>query len=761
MLPVFLQTDGAGENSPLASLSQNALLASVNVEIDSDGRVRRYRRGFLRGLDQSFLPSLGALLADQAYGDTSSFLIDYGISVDRIPQISFADVYNNSYDPALVRGKVVLIGATATELRDEFVTPVSPSMSGVLVHALAYESLIQGRALVGINESIVVLFALVSLALMWPRAGELHLPRFAAKHAVFAGLLVATPFALQALAPVSLDVGAVLLAEAACFIAGIGQELGRRAREITRQREEHLAYVAYHDAETELPNRRALLEQLWADLAETSRHGGAVGVVAIGIDRFSTLRGAIGYGNANRIVRTLAAAIEAAPNAPRAYHLSTSILGVIVRGDGEPAARSASHQLLEVIDAPMDLDGASIDLALRTGSAFANADIGNAETLLGQATLALDKARDANVRNVSYDPNSVPDPKVQLALMSDMKAGLGRGEFTLLYQPKAAARDGRIVGAEALMRWRHPTQGMISPSLFIPVAEKTGAIDALTRWAYRRAMEDQAYLREQGHDLALAVNLSGHTLSDRDFCAELISTAEGGAARICLEITETAIIADSAAALAAIAAFKQAGIRISIDDYGAGLSSLAYLKQIPADELKLDKSLVEGAASSERDRLILKSTIDLAHGLGMLVVAEGVEDEATRAVLCGLGCDTIQGYLITHNESISIADYLTIEKDGEAVYRPTVHYAYHPCDDTILSLHEFQGHNLRHPESVRVMNDEIVDGMDDAVERAYQGWPDRIYIVDLKGNVWYRSAPGPAGFKPAEAEQSLRNLLKG
>jgi EAL domain-containing protein (putative c-di-GMP-specific phosphodiesterase class I) len=293
---------------------------------------------------------------------------------------------------------------------------------------------------------------------------------------------------------------------------------------------------------------------------------------------------------------------------------------------------------------------------LRFGAAFCDGTARNAEKLLENAVVALDQARMRGLRYVRFDAANFPDPKVQLALTSDIGRGIERGEFSLVYQPKAQARDGRINGAEALIRWRHPEHGNIAPDKFIQVAEETGAIDDLTRWVLRQAIGDQQTSISAALDAPISINISGRLLANAGFCAAAIDAVQEANAKLCFEITETAIIEDPNTALASIAALRKAGIKISIDDYGSGLSSLAYLKQIAAGELKLDKSIIADIKTSARDRLILKSTIDLAHGLGMSVVAEGVEDEPTRALLAGLGCDTIQGYLVSR--PLALADFV-------------------------------------------------------------------------------------------------------
>lgn len=642
VLPTFVQPNDPLENAPLEMLSRNATVASVNIPIESDGRVRRYYRGYQHG--EHYHASMASVLASAPYGQTAPFTIDYGIRSDRISRIGFHDVYRGTFDPALVRGKIILIGATALELGDEFATPNRTIMPGVLVHALAYESVVQGRALLNLSGGVVLFLALSALVVLWPKPGSLNLSRMFVRNAAVLSASLVGPIVLQIFAPVSASLGLVLFAQTLCIAVSLRQELQQRARDLLRQREEHLSYVALHDPETNLPNRRAMLEDLARRCASRD---GVVVAIAIGIERFPLLRGAVGYGNANRLVCGLAERIAACSGESDVYHISTSILGLVMTAPCEEQAQRLCAGALNALDTSVALDGQNVELVIRAGAAIASADVASGEALLEHATLALDQARLRKVRYLRYDAAEVVDPLRQLAMISEIGAGLERGEFTLLYQPKSSAAGGEIVGAEALMRWRHPVHGAIAPDEFISAAEKTGAIDVLTRWAVRRAIADQMEMRKRGVELSVAVNVSGRCLSDIGFCNFVIAKARKSDARLCLEITETAIIGDPQAAMSSIAAFRRAGIRIAIDDYGSGLSSLAYLKQIAADELKLDKSLLRELRTQARDRLIVKSTIDLAHGLGMSVVAEGVEDETAFALLTAMGCDLIQGFYIS------------------------------------------------------------------------------------------------------------------
>lgn len=647
VLPTFVQPNSLVENLPLSSLSRDAVIASVNVSVDPDGRVRRYYRGFEhRG--GHYHASIAAVLAGVGYGDTAPFMLDYGIDVDRIDRISFNDVYRDNFNPERVRGRVVLVGSTALELGDEFSTPVSASMPGVFVHALAYESLVQNRALLQPSPLITLALALLVLAALWPRRKPLNLKQLFIRQAAAFACVVAASTALYAVAPISATPGLLILAQLLAAVVGIRREIDRRARELSDQREAHLAFVALHDPETDLPNRRAMLERL-SDQLDGNLDGREAFVVAlaVGIDRFPVLRGAIGYGAANRVVQALAQRLCASTGAAEVHHIATSVIGVVLSAESDAQAKEKAAAALKTLDASVDLDGQRIELLIRSGAAMARIRTCSAEGLLEQATLALDQARLRRVRHINYGEVEIADPKVQLAVRSDVGPGLARNEFSLLYQPKVSAMNGAVIGAEALMRWRHPVHGPIAPDRFIVAAEETGAIDVLTRWAFAQAIADQKQMAAEGIDVPLSINISGRSLADESFRAFVVDQARRHRARLCLEITETAIIEDPAATMASLAAFREAGLTISIDDYGAGLSSLSYLKQISADELKLDKSLVQDLKTTARDRLIVKSTIDLAHGLGLTVVGEGVEDETVFGLLAAMGCDGIQGYFIS------------------------------------------------------------------------------------------------------------------
>ena len=250
---------------------------------------------------------------------------------------------------------------------------------------------------------------------------------------------------------------------------------------------------------------------------------------------------------------------------------------------------------------------------------------------------------------------------------SDLSRGIAQGELRLEYQPKLHLRSRRIASLEALVRWHHPVRGLVSPADFIPAAEANNDILPLSLWVLERAIADQRALAASGHDLPVFVNIAASLLTDDAFLRRAAAMVGEGCARIGFEITETSVIRDPDAAIANLKYVAGVGIPIAIDDYGAGLSSLAYLKQLPACELKIDKLFITQLTSSHRDPLIVRSTIDLAHAMEMEVVAEGIETGTALALLSVMGCDMAQGFHISRPLALSaLGAFLDQHRDGWA-----------------------------------------------------------------------------------------------
>ena len=441
-------------------------------------------------------------------------------------------------------------------------------------------------------------------------------------------------------------------------------EIGRLAASFNamaagiRDREGRITHMALTDQETGLPNRRALEQAL----AETD--GTGLWVAALTVDRFPQVRAAVGYQLAGDMLRELGERTLALRPDVICARLSSERLGLLLPAADAEAACRVIEVLLDALAEPVRAGGVTIDIGLTAGIAAVRDD--HAVPPVERASAALDQARAAQRRIALFDAAAYGDPASKLSLMSEMLDALTDGSISLHYQPKHDIRAGCITGAEALIRWTHAERGFVPPDLFVELAEETGHIRAMSRWTLERAIADQAILRQAGHDLMISVNLSGRLVADEDFANEVIAMVEGADCRLCLEITETAVIGNPALALQIIDRYRAAGLSVSIDDYGSGLSSLAYLKQIHADELKIDKAFVMGLDVSARDALLVRSTIDLAHSLGLKIVAEGVETAEALAVLSGMGCDLAQGYFIARPMPLAgLTDFL----DAEAAAR--------------------------------------------------------------------------------------------
>lgn len=419
-------------------------------------------------------------------------------------------------------------------------------------------------------------------------------------------------------------------------------EIGRLAQSFNvmsgeiASRERRIIEMARHDSDTGLPNRRSLEASI-----------DAVGegfVLALTIVRYRQIRDAIGFALAVQFVQALGEKLQAKQPELAFGRLAADTLAIVLPAQDETSVLTLAADIREALEGRLTVGGVQVDVTLNAGVAPIQQSTGPA--VLDQALIAAEQARAAQSDLALFDAVAYGDPAQNLSLMSEMIDGINRGQLTLHYQPKFDLRTQTITGVEALVRWNHPTRGRIAPDFFVSMAEETGHIAELTEWTLIQAISDQQRLRDAGVDMIVSVNLSGRLIGDDAFTDLAISLISDTDAALCLEITETAAMTEPEAALRSIDRYAAAGIQISIDDYGAGFSSLSYLKRIRAHELKLDKSFIQALGADSREALLVKSTVDLAHGLGMKITAEGVETAPVLALLTGMGCDVAQGYLI-------------------------------------------------------------------------------------------------------------------
>jgi diguanylate cyclase (GGDEF)-like protein len=418
----------------------------------------------------------------------------------------------------------------------------------------------------------------------------------------------------------------------------------------------HQEHQARHDPLTGLPNRRFFAASVTGALASAAAvHGSkqaTVAVMLIDLDRFKEINDTLGHHVGDELLCEVGRRLQ--------EELGTS--GVIARlgGDefaivvgalsGDEEALDHAHRLHAVLERPVSLLDLEIDVRGSIGVALSPLHGNEPSVLLQRADVAMYDAKAAHSGVNLYDPDRDENTPRRLALAAELRRAIDEGVLDVFFQPKMSVGTGEVVGAEALVRWHHPRHGLLLPDEFIPLAESTGLIRPLTDLVLGAALQQAAAWRARGIDINIAVNISARNLLDADLPGKVTAAlAHAGVqpAALTLEITEDSIMADPQRSLAVLGRIHAGGVRLAIDDFGTGYSSLSYLKQLPVDEVKIDKSFVIAMALDESDATIVRSTIDLGHNLGLRVVAEGVETvEAYDQLLQG-GCDEAQGYLFS------------------------------------------------------------------------------------------------------------------
>jgi diguanylate cyclase (GGDEF)-like protein len=367
------------------------------------------------------------------------------------------------------------------------------------------------------------------------------------------------------------------------------------------------------------------------------------------LDKFKEVNDTLGHHNGDIVLIAVANRLrESMRPDDLVARLGGDEFGILLAGVSNPGAATAlSQRLLNVLTPPFSVQHLTLEVGATIGIALFPTHGGDVDTLVQRADVAMYEAKRAYVGHMVYAPEHDPYSPARLALIGELRQAIDHGDLGVVYQPKVDLRDGRIIGAEALVRWRHPVRGDIPPDEFVPVAEHTGLLRPLTLHVLDRALGGCARWRADGHELTIAVNLSVRNLLDSELpldVARLLAKHGVPAHALELEITESALIADPARSRIGLGRLRELGVGIAIDDYGTGYSSLAYIRRMPVTSLKIDKSFVIGMATDENDRVIVRSTLDLARNLGLSVVAEGVEDAETAARLLADGCEVAQGF---------------------------------------------------------------------------------------------------------------------
>ncbi|MFC0677825.1 putative bifunctional diguanylate cyclase/phosphodiesterase [Lysobacter korlensis] len=406
---------------------------------------------------------------------------------------------------------------------------------------------------------------------------------------------------------------------------------------------------AMQDELTGLRNRRNFLSLLRRCVAISNEQRAAMGLVVVDVDGFAQFNNVHGYNVGDALLCHLGSKLgEVARGHDYVARIGDNRFALILnRVLNAGHVELAIQKLFRLLDVPFQGQGVRCTVPVTVGAALCPLHASQPEVLLRRAEGALTRARAAGKRH-DYAPDSTPD--LDISDMWDLEMQLGgaieRGEMALHYQPQVCASTLRMVGAEALMRWKSPSRGMVSPDVFIPVAERTGHIRKLTAWALNTALRQAA---EWGsvEPVTVSVNLPGSLATQPDL-PELVDAAlklwGSPSVQLVLEVTESSLM-DAERAFAALTQLRALGVRISIDDFGTGYSCLAYFRNIPADELKIDKTFVRSLLTDQASMDIVRLIVELSHRFGLSIAAEGVEDQETLAVLQGLRCQTLQGYL--------------------------------------------------------------------------------------------------------------------
>ena len=425
------------------------------------------------------------------------------------------------------------------------------------------------------------------------------------------------------------------------IVAGASAQLRRQAKE----NHSH----ARLDALTALPNRRAFFEH--AGHALPGQPSGALcAVMVIDLDRFKEVNDTLGHHSGDLLLQAVALRIrDAVRDCDLVSRLGGDEFAVLLRDASDDSAREVAARIGTALGQRFNVEGATMDIEASIGIALYPQHGTDVNVLLQRADLAMYRAKERHDGFGIYTAELDSDQPGQMSLLGDLRHALEHGELTLHYQPKASLATGEVSHVEALVRWERPEHGLQPPSEFIPLAERTGLIKQLSVNVLDAALRQQRAWADAGRDLTMAVNLSARNLLEDDLpeaVAKLLADHDVPADRLILEITESAIMSDETHSMDVLVRLSELGVCLSIDDYGTGYSSLSRLRRLPVDEIKVDRSFVAHMDHERGDALIVQSTVELAHNLGLRVVAEGVETEAIWNALRELGCDYAQGYFL-------------------------------------------------------------------------------------------------------------------
>jgi diguanylate cyclase (GGDEF)-like protein len=436
-------------------------------------------------------------------------------------------------------------------------------------------------------------------------------------------------------------------------------------------RTQRISHQALYDPVTDLPNRRNISKYLANEIASAEASGNSVSVLSIRLQRMNSIASTLGYSASDEVITLAAKHLQVNLNAGEALgHVGTYEFVLIIPDSDENKALATADRIESILGAGVTLGRINITLHPQIGIAGFPQHGSDVAELLRNAAIARSEAETRQEHVVVYQAGRQEHYVRQLRIVNDLRGALRSDQISLVFQPKISLPDGKFCGVEALVRWHHPEFGFLSPDEFIPAAEEAGTIVHLTRYVLARSIRYCREWEDQGITSRISVNLSARDLQDEYlpyFVLQELKSEDIQANRLTLEITENTVMEDVNHAVSVLECLRDIGVKISIDDFGTGHSSLAQLKNIPLHELKIDKSFIMNMLEDEQNAAIVLTTIQLAHHMGLDVVAEGVEDEETLRQLSDAGCEQAQGYLLS--KPISSADLLRWVRE----YRPKLY----------------------------------------------------------------------------------------
>jgi EAL domain-containing protein (putative c-di-GMP-specific phosphodiesterase class I)/CHASE2 domain-containing sensor protein len=595
---------------PQPLFTRNARLAAIGVYYNWQNAAWKVPYNVrVEGVE---MPSLAAEIAGVSGPVGKDFRINYAFDANSIPRVSAADILKGRVPRSAIDGKTIVVGTNSMRTGDQYVIPGLGKRGGVFIHVLAAETLKKGDPVdLGWIPALLASLAAAALALRSRRRRVMEISAVA---------IFAVPFVTEQ-AFIYLDIvpGLFLLGVVAARLA------------MMRSRSKGLVNTL-----TGLPNLAALA---------ADRSGRDLPLVAVRVHNYAEIASTLDAAGERQFIEQIVARLTLGQQDRRVYQGDEGIFAWFA-AKGTPFAShlDALHALFR---SPVRVGATSIDAVLSFGVELGSSR--SPTSRLGSALVAADEADSEALKWKFHDPARLQDVPWRLSLLSQLDKAIDNGEVWLAYQPKLDLATRRTVGAEALARWTHPEKGPISPVEFISAAEQHDRIERLTDFVIDKAVESAVRIGQRGIDFDIAVNLSARMLNDRRLPAKVAAILDRHGLeprRLTLELTETAAVSGTGNGVDLLAGLRDLGIKISIDDYGTGLSTLEYLKKIPASEIKIDQSFVKSMRDNRSDLIMVQSTIALAHSLGRTVVAEGVEDPQSLEQLTMLKCDIAQGFVV-------------------------------------------------------------------------------------------------------------------